>query len=183
MTEESEIQIDSKRGIDPETKRELKANHDCRFEELFDTNVLDQFRNPDAEEARPYFDSAEQSSDFEVEVTLGDYTAIITGEMGYEWDVTVKTGGGLEAVMPGYEFSIEGGQVIDHDEGDFRVRYLGLWADHTLVFEKVRNVLQQVNDFDPPRHRKQAQRWRQTDKAPRRSLRTDETADAQEQEA
>jgi len=184
MTDDTEeIDINSKRGIDPETKRALEAKHDCRLEELFDTDVLDQFRNPDAEDARPYFDSVEQFSDFELEVSLGDYTAIIAGEGGYEWDVTVKTGGGLEGVMPGYEYTIEDGKVIGRGEGHFRVRYLGLWADHTLVFEKVRDLLQQVNDFDPPRHRKQAFRWRQTDKAPLRSLRTDETADAQEQEA
>lgn len=161
------IDIEASRGIGPEQARRLKDERDTHIDGLFhETDVLDAFRFPDADVAAGHFDSAEQYSEIEVEVELDGTTAIITGELGYQWDVKVECGSGLVNIFPGYEFTIEGGQVLDKDEGDFCVRYLGLWNDRADLYERVRDLLEQVNNFDPPRHRKQAHYWRQADYGP-----------------
>lgn len=176
------IDIQSDRGVAPETRRALEDRFDARFERLNDEPaVLDSFRYPDADVAREFFDRAEQYSEIEVEVELDGTTAIIVGEVGYQWDVVVKTDGGLREVIPEYELTIEGGHVVDRDEGVFRVRYLGLWNDRTDLYERVRDLLEQVNDIDPPRHRRQAFSWKVA--AESRSVVTDDSEDRGEQSA
>lgn len=183
---EDDTEIESDRGIDAETKHELEAEYDCSsFEELYEeTDVLDQFRFPEADEAREFFDSVEQASEIELEVTLGDYAATIVGEVGYRWTVIVQTpGGGVEEVVPEYELAIEGGHIKSKDRGMFMVEYLGLWSDHTLVYERVQDLLEQVNNLDTPTHRQQALRWHMKDHAPVRSSEATDTQDSEGQEA
>lgn len=148
--------IDVSRGI----PQSLKDERDATVADLFDhdehADVVNAFRFPDADEAAAYFDSAEQYSGFEVEVEYAGVEAKIIGELGYQWDAVVETDGGLAHVFPEYELAIDGGYVTDKDELGFTVRYPGLWSDHGLFYEKVRDLLEQVANFDPPRHRQQA---------------------------
>jgi hypothetical protein len=158
-----QAEIEAARGV----PRSLMAERDATVEALYDhADVLNAYRFPDADAAREFFDAADQYSEIEVEVQLDGTTSTIVGEVGYRWDVVVETDGGLVEVIPEYDLTIEGGHVQDKGRGWFRVRYFGLWNDRADLYERVRDLLEQVNNFDPPRHRKQAFRWRQADYGP-----------------
>lgn len=152
----SETEREQNHGI----SEELKAKHGVEtLAELANVeDAFEEFRYPDADIAAEYFDSAEQSTDIEIEVTLGGLSGIVTGELGYEWTVTVDCSDTKRSLptLARYELSPDGGYVSDTDGSTFRVTFLGLWNDRADLYERMRDVLEQAQSFDPPTHRWQA---------------------------
>lgn len=131
---------------DPEL--EALVNQILESEQTYGDEALDPCRYPDATEAAEYFDEAEQYSEIEVVVEHESVEATIAGEQGYRWwvraECPVFAGRAEQAIATPEGFYVDG---VDEDK--LFVRGYGCYEDHDVVYERVRELLESIANYEP----------------------------------